>query len=616
MPRIHQLSSRLANQIAAGEVVERPASIVKELLENSLDAGATQIQIDIEEGGLKLVRIRDNGCGIAKEDLPLALSRHATSKIFSLDDLEAVRTLGFRGEALASMSSVSRLTLTSNPQMQGAAWQVFAEGEDMATDVRAASHTRGTTVEVRDLFFNTPARRKFLRTEKTEFERIDEVVKKIALSRFDVSFTLTHNQKTVHILKGTANSSQAEKDRRVALVLGPAFMQHALCIDMEVAGFRLWGWIAEATFNRSQADMQYFYVNGRVIRDKVVTHAVRQAYQDVLAHNRHPAYVLYLELDAASVDVNVHPTKNEVRFRDSRSVHDFLYRSVHRAIAAQKPSFETPPADITATLPQMTAQNRILFSEGHRPDAGSSFPANSAGRVAEPMVAYQQLYSPLPSSVLDRVVTRPQLAADTANEVAPPLGYAIAQLHGIYILAENAQGLVIVDMHAAHERITYERLKIALDSEGIKSQPLLVPESVAVSEREAALAEEQAELLQRLGLLIERAGPETVLIRQVPVLLQTSNVTTLVRDVLADMRENDGVGDATAARVREALNEVLATMACHGSVRANRRLTIPEMNALLRDMEITERSGQCNHGRPTWQAISLAELDKLFLRGR
>ena len=620
MPRIHQLSSRLANQIAAGEVVERPASLVKELLENSLDAGATQIHIDIEEGGLKLVRIRDNGCGIAKDDLPLALSRHATSKIFSLEDLEAVRTLGFRGEALASMSSVSRLLLTANTQSQGPAWLVSAEGEDMVTAVRAASHPRGTTVEVRDLFFNTPARRKFLRAEKTEFDRIDEVVKKIALSRFDVSFTLTHNQKPVHALKGAADASQLEKDRRVALVLGPAFMQHSLCIDMEVAGFRLWGWIAEATFNRSQADMQYFYVNGRVIRDKVVTHAVRQAYQDVLAHNRHPAYVLYLELDAASVDVNVHPTKNEVRFRDSRSVHDFLYRSVHRAIAAQKPAFDAQAADglatdvtatVTTTQPQITAQNRMLFSEQ----------ANSTNRIAETTAAYQQLYTPLPasvlaSSVLGNAVARPQLAADSANEVAPPLGYAIAQLHGIYILAENTQGLVIVDMHAAHERITYERLKICLDNEGIKTQPLLVPESVAVSEREAALAEEQAELLQRLGLVIERAGPETVLIRQVPVLLQSSKVTTLVRDVLADMLENDGVGNSSSLRVREALNEVLATMACHGSVRANRRLTIPEMNALLRDMEITERSGQCNHGRPTWQAISLAEVDKLFLRGR
>jgi len=602
MPRIHQLSSRLANQIAAGEVVERPASIVKELLENSIDAAATQIQIDVEEGGAKLVRIRDNGCGIEKEDLPLALSRHATSKIATLDDLEAVRTLGFRGEALASMSSVSRLLLTSNTQAQGAAWQVFAEGEEMSTDIRAASHQQGTTVEVRDLFFNTPARRKFLRTEKTEFERIEDVVKKIALSRFDVSFTLTHNQKPVQVLRGASNDNLQEKDRRVALILGPAFMQHSLRIDMEGPGLRLSGWIAEATFNRSQADMQYFYVNGRVIRDKVITHAVRQAYQDVLAHNRHPAYVLYLDIDPAAVDVNVHPTKNEVRFRDSRSVHDFLYRSVHRAIATQKPSatsgVEDNSSDNFPAAPQMTAQNRIFFSE-------------SQNRIAEQISVYGNLHAPIASALLDRAVTRPPGAVENVDAVSPPLGYAIAQLHGIYILAENAQGLIIVDMHAAHERITYERLKTALDSDGIRSQPLLVPESVAVSEKEAALAEEQSEMLQQLGFVIERAGPETVLIRQVPVLLHGSNVTTLIRDVLSDIVEH-----GTTERVREALNEVLATMACHGSVRANRRLTIPEMNALLRDMEITERSGQCNHGRPTWQQVSLSELDKLFLRGR
>jgi DNA mismatch repair protein MutL len=606
MPRIHQLSSRLANQIAAGEVVERPASIVKELLENSLDAGATQIHIDVEEGGIRLLRVRDNGGGIEKDDLPLALSRHATSKILTLDDLEAVRTLGFRGEALASMSSVSRLLLTSNTQAQGAAWQVFAEGEDMSTDIRAASHQQGTTAEVRDLFFNTPARRKFLRTEKTEFERIEEVVKKLALSRFDVSFTLVHNQKTVHVLKGSPGSAPQEKDRRVALVLGPAFMQHSLRIDMEATGFRLWGWIAEATFNRSQADMQYFYVNGRVIRDKVVTHAVRQAYQDVLAHTRHPAYVLYLELDPAFVDVNVHPTKNEVRFRDSRSVHDFLYRSVHRAIAAQKPSVagDVMPGE-AALIPQITGQNRIFFSE-----------SNHANRIAEPMGAYQQLHAPVFSAGLDKAVSRPADVARNSSDVSPPLGFAIAQLHGIYILAENDRGLVVVDMHAAHERITYERLKTAYDSDGIQTQPLLVPESLAVSEREAALAEEHAHTLQQLGFVIERAGPETVLIRQVPVLLQTSNATTLIRDVLSDIVDNESVGLGSAARIREALNEVLATMACHGSVRANRRLTIPEMNALLRDMEITERSGQCNHGRPTWHQVGLSDLDKLFSRGR
>jgi len=613
MPRIHQLSSRLANQIAAGEVVERPASIVKELLENSIDAGATNIQIDIEDGGTKLVRVRDNGCGIEKEDLPLALSRHATSKITTLDDLEAVRTLGFRGEALASMSSVSRLLLTSNTKTQGAAWQVFAEGEEMSTGLHAATHAQGTTVEVRDLFFNTPARRKFLRTEKTEFDRIEEVVKKIALSHFNVSLTLNHNQKPVQVFR--AAHTQSEQERRVALVFGSAFMQHALFVDIERGALHLRGWIADATFNRSQADMQYFYVNGRVIRDKVVTHALRQAYQDVLAHQRHPAYLLYLDVDPASVDVNVHPTKHEVRFRDSRSIHDFLFSSIHRTIAAQKPSPEHLSENNSNTdspiapqlTSQITAQNRIFFSESHQ--------RSSTQGIAEQMGTYQHLHTPLSSAQLDRAIDRSGIKPEQGEAIAPPLGFAIAQLHGIFILAENAQGLVIVDMHAAHERITYERFKNALDNEGIRSQPLLVPESVAVSEREAALVEEQSAILQKLGFVIERAGPETVLIRQVPVLLQTSNVTTLIRDVLSDALENESAGQGNTERVREALNEVLATMACHSSVRANRRLTIPEMNALLRDMEVTERSGQCNHGRPTWHQVSLGDLDKLFSRG-
>lgn len=601
MSRIQQLSPRLANQIAAGEVVERPASLVKELLENSLDAGATQIMIDVEEGGARLVRVRDNGSGIDKDDLSLALSRHATSKIASLEDLEAVQSLGFRGEALASMSSVSRLLLTSNTRSQGAGWQVFAEGEDMATAVTAASHPQGTTVEVRDLFFNTPARRKFLRSEKTEFERIEEVVRKMALSRFDVAFTLVHNQKPVLALR-EANET-LERERRLARVLGPAFMEHSVSIDMEAVGLRLWGWIADATFNRSQADMQYFYVNGRVIRDKVVTHAVRQAYQDVLAHNRHPAYVLYLELDPASVDVNVHPTKHEVRFRDSRTVHDFLFRSLHRALARQQPGAAPSQSAVVAddmTLPasRPALQNRLFSSSDWQT-------TNPLTGVAEQVSAYAALHPAKTATVAD--VTEPDY---------PLLGWAIAQLHGIYILAENAQGLVIVDMHAAHERITYERMKTALDQDGIKRQPLLIPLSLAVSDREAAIVEDQKHLLHTLGLVIERAGPETVLVREIPVLLQGGEVDSLVRDVLAEILEHEGIADAGAVRVRDQLNEVLAGMACHASVRANRRLTIPEMNALLRDMEATERSGQCNHGRPTWQAISLADLDKLFLRGR
>ncbi len=617
MPVIKQLSSRLANQIAAGEVVERPASIVKELLENSLDAGADQITIDVEGGGSKLIRVRDNGCGIGKDDLSLALSRHATSKITSLDDLEAVATLGFRGEALASMSSVSRLLLTANEASSGAGWQVFAEGEEMAAEVSAASHPQGTTVEVRDLFFNTPARRKFLRTEKTEFGRIDDVVKKLSLSRFDVGFQLTHNQKTIRAMRPA--HTQQEKDRRVAMVCGPAFMENSLFVDMDGRdeqgqGLRLWGWIAEPTFNRSQADMQYFYVNGRVIKDKVITHAVRQAYQDVLAHNRHAAFLLYLDIDPAAVDVNVHPTKHEVRFRDSRTVHDFLFRSIHRALAQHRPG-ESVGEDSAAvasapatTVSSMPAQSSIGFAD--KPSGAS---------VQQQLATYGQLHegdkhqpaTPVASHVLDSAVRSVEVNIDESDEDCPPLGYAIAQLHGIYILAENTQGLIVVDMHAAHERITYERMKQGLDADGINSQPLLVPESMAVSEKEAALAEEQSGLLLQLGLKVERAGPESLLIREVPVLLQNSDVTALIRDVLSDLVEY-----GSTKRVREEINEVLATMACHGSVRANRRLTIPEMNALLRDMEVTERSGQCNHGRPTWSQISLAELDKLFSRGR
>jgi DNA mismatch repair protein MutL len=601
--RIRQLSSRLANQIAAGEVVERPASIVKELLENSLDAGATEIYVDVEEGGRKLIRVRDNGLGIERDDLPLALSRHATSKIVSLDDLEAVRTLGFRGEALASMSSVSRLQLRSSTREQGNAWQVSVAGEEMAAEVSAARHARGTTVEVRDLFFNTPARRKFLRTEKTEFNRIDDVVKKLALSRFDVSFTLTHHQKVLRSFK--AANTQTEKERRVSLVYGPAFMQNALFVDMEVGTYRLWGWIAEPSFNRSQADLQYFYVNGRAVKDKVIAHAVRQAYQDVLAHNRHPAYLLYLEMESAAVDVNVHPTKHEVRFRDSRSVHDFLFRSVHRALA------------------QPVAHHRVQTAAMLSREEGKGI--SDHGRIAQPVpvqggMNFQSQTRSFSGTVSGTLRIAEQLNhygalhpenEPTGDEPIPPLGYAIAQLHGVYVLAENAEGLVIVDMHAAHERITYERLKQALESDGIPGQPLLVPESMAVSEKEAILVEEQQALLRELGLVIESAGPETLLIRQVPVWLQSGDVVNLIQDVLADL-----VTHGTTDRVREHINEVLGTMACHSSVRANRRLSIPEMNALLRDMEITERSGQCNHGRPTWQSISLAELDKLFSRGR
>ncbi len=628
MRKIKLLSPRLANQIAAGEVVERPSSVIKELLENSLDAGATRLEIDVEDGGIKLMRVRDNGGGIDKDDLPLALSRHATSKIYELDDLEAVATLGFRGEALASISSVARLALISSTTEDSAGWQVVAEGRDMETQISPAPHPRGTTVEVRDLFFNTPARRKFLRTDKTEYTHLEDVVKRLALSRFDVAFNLRHNNRAIYSWR--AGDSQLEQERRVAQVCGPAFMENAVHIDIERNGLRLWGWVAQPTFSRSQADLQHFYVNGRAIRDKLVSHAVRQAYQDVLYHGRHPAFVLYLELDPATVDVNVHPTKHEVRFRDNRNVHDFIYSSLHHALARVRPedtlarresfeSAEVPGPNKTSGLSsfalaapktlqgiaagefkgQETIGFRVPVATGYQ---NTYRPSPAENIVREQMAVYGALHSsPLQNNALP----------ETRSEDIPPLGYALAQLKGIYILAENAQGLILVDMHAAHERITYERMKESFSCGGIQTQPLLVPESIAVSEKEADCAENFHAIFTSLGFELQRAGPETLLIRQIPVILNRAKVEQLVRDVLADLIEH-----GTSERIQHHINEILGTMACHGSVRANRKLTIPEMNALLRDMEATERSGQCNHGRPTWLLQSLDDLDKLFMRGQ
>ena len=606
---IRILEPRLANQIAAGEVVERPASVVKEAVENSLDADATRIEIDVESGGTRLIRIRDDGTGIDGDDLVLALARHATSKIDSIEDLEAVQSLGFRGEALASIASVSRLTLTANTEassVQGQ--QAFCEGRNMSVAVKPAPHPRGTTLEVRDLFYNTPARRKFLRTEKTEFGHLHEVVKRQALSRPEVTFVLRHNGKQT--LQLNAAVSEAELRRRVATVCGTDFAEHAVVIERQAGPMRLWGWVAEPTFSRSQADLQYFFVNGRVIRDKLVSHAIRQAYRDVLFHGRHPAFVLFLELDAAGVDVNVHPTKHEVRFRDSRSVHDFLFGTLSRALADVRPGQPTPTEPATGSeerafqpgmnlasggSPTLLGQgDQILSAVGassHRFDGGSS---GQMSRWREPALSR---------------VPQPEFAQEPAE--IPPLGFAVAQLHGIYILAENQHGLVLVDMHAAHERITYERLKQARDGSGITRQPLLVPLTLAVSSREAAIAEEQSGELASLGLLIEATGEESIVCRELPAALKDVDAEALVRDVLGDLLEF-----GTSDRIASSLDELLSTLACHTSVRANRRLTLPEMNALLRDMEETERSGQCNHGRPTWVQLGMSELDKLFLRGR
>lgn len=612
MSQIKLLSPRLANQIAAGEVVERPASVIKELVENSMDAGATRIDVDIEAGGVKLMRVRDNGGGIEQDDMPLALSRHATSKIIELEDLENVGTLGFRGEALASISSVSRLTMVSNTEEKSAGWKAQSEGRDMEVEVSPSPHPKGTTAEVRDLFFNTPARRKFLRTEKTEFGHLEEVIKRQSLSRFDVGFYLHHNGKAIHALKPC--SSQLERERRVASVCGPAFMQHALHIDTEAAGLRLWGWVALPTFSRSQGDLQHFFVNGRVIRDKLVSHAVRQAYRDVLFHGRHPAFVLYLELDPSMVDVNVHPTKHEVRFRDGRTVHDFLFRSLHRLLADVRPEDQLAPTMMNTVQAPATGISGGEFQQQEtialRP-AGVDRP--SPQQVQEQLTSYNSLYSGGKTNSNDRGMIAPTSALAPSQQEGdiPPLGYALAQLKGIYILAENEQGLVLVDMHAAHERITYERMKNSREGEGIQTQPLLVPESIAVSQREADYVDEHADVFVSLGLGLERAGPESLMIREVPIILQSSDVEQLVRDVLSDLIEH-----GSTDRIQSHINEILSTMACHGSVRANRRLTIPEMNALLRDMEETERSGQCNHGRPTWTQMSLDELDKLFLRGQ
>ena len=601
MPSIKILSPQLANQIAAGEVVERPSSVLKELCENSLDSGARNIDIEIEQGGIKLIKVRDDGSGISRADLPLALSRHATSKIGDLKDLESVCSLGFRGEALASIASVSRLTLTSNA-CSDSGWRAVCEGRDMSVELQPAPHPNGTSVEVRDLFFNTPARRKFLKTENTEYKRIENSLKQLALSHMDVAFSVKHNQRTQFNLRPAV--TQVEQEKRVADICGPAFMEQALFINNDRSHIRIWGWIGLPIFSRSQSDLQYFYVNGRSVRDKVVSHAVRQAYHDVLYHGRHPAYVLFLEILPSDVDVNVHPTKHEVRFRDSGSVHSFVSSTLGKSLSSDRPDNHLKDnkaqlGDQTEGMPfneKDISQNVLPLAQKH-PELSKHWQRVEARVDKLPISAYQSLYSSDFTSQEDHEI--------------PPFGYAIAQLKGIFILAENTQGLIIVDMHAAHERITYERMKAAYDDQGLVSQPLLVPENIAVSQREADLIDTNKAVFSQLGFSIDRGGSENIIIRETPAILKGSEVERLVRDVLADLIEH-----GNSERIRDHINQTLSTMACHGSVRANRKLTLPEMNALLRDMEITERSGQCNHGRPTWSQLTLDELDKLFLRGR
>lgn len=614
---IRQLPEVLINQIAAGEVVERPASVVKELVENALDAGASRVDVDLEEGGVRLIRIRDNGAGIAADELPVAVSRHATSKIASLDDLEQVATMGFRGEALPSIASVSRFALISRSGDAEHGSRLELVG-GQAPALAPHPHPLGTTVEVRELFYNVPARRRFLKTERTELSHIEEWLRSLALARPTVELRISHNGRPLKHYRPVAE--QGDRLARVAEALGGNFTEQCLAIDHAGAGLRLHGWVGLPTASRASADQQYFYVNARAVRDRLVAHAVRQAYADVLYHGRHPAFVLFLELDPRRVDVNVHPAKHEVRFRDGRMIHDFVYRTLHEALAGARAGVATdavPVGAAPATQAGVACSGVVSSGLDAKGLASSSLASSNRGSswrqapqqgrmglpVREQMAGYAALYGARPET--------PALPTDAGSEQAPPLGYALAQLHGVYILAQNVAGMVLVDMHAAHERITYERLKQAQDGEGIRAQPLLVPMSLALSEREADVVEQYPEELLALGFDLRRSGPQSISIRSIPVLLAAGDSGQLVRDVLADFREH-----GASQRVDTERNELLSTMACHGSVRANRQLTVPEMNALLRDMEVTERSAQCNHGRPTWIQLTMPELDRLFMRGR
>lgn len=725
MSRIRPLPPLLINQIAAGEVIERPASVVKELLENSLDAGAREIAIELEQAGIKRIQVRDDGSGIGREDLRLAVSPHATSKIGSLADLEAVASFGFRGEALPSIASVARLELTSRERGAEHGWRLRADGSEPRAAPAPAAHPVGTSVEVRDLFYRVPARRKFLRTERTELGHIEQLIRRMALARADVAFRVRHNGRELFDLRAaapalapaeTASLSAGVCDERLEILLGAAFVQQALRIDEQAVGLALSGWVARPAFSRSQADLQFFFVNGRMVRDKLVAHAVRQAFQDVLHHGRHPAYVLDLRLDPRQVDVNVHPAKQEVRFREGRQVHDFLFRSLHRRLAegaAPRHSAARDPSDPPGRAPGHAlarAQDRPqdhrqtehavpAFPEGRRisePGDGALAPGQSrlpARRQPRPplrvrdgrsvyaaALALQMPDADAPAdaciaSALHRQQThslsgdsssRPfsplsnGLSKPAANEAegsrqgqsqeqaftqdqradcldpdlspggdsdrdsdrdsgrdsgqgstSPPLGYAIGQLNGVFILAQVEDGLILVDMHAAHERIGYERLKASWNQGHVQRQPLLVPISLAVSAREADLAEERQALLADLGIEVDRTGPQRLRLRAIPAILGETDAEQLLRDLLADL-----LAGGTGERLQTEINQVLSTMACHGSVRANRRLTLPEMNALLRTMERTERADQCNHGRPTWIKLSHQDLDRLFWRGR
>jgi DNA mismatch repair protein MutL len=603
--RIHQLPPQLVNQIAAGEIIERPSSVVKELVENALDAGANRIEVDIEAGGKGLIRIRDNGMGMGPEDLALAVGRHATSKIRDLADLERIMSLGFRGEALPSIASVARLRLTSRPEGAEHGWRLDAAADGEPVDPAPAPHPEGTTVEVRELFHNTPARRKFLRTDKTEFRHVHDLIRRVAMSRPAVGVSLTHNDRNV--LHVSPAADEDERERRLAELLGRGFVEQSLRLDAEAAGMRLWGWAGLPTAARTQADLQYVYLNGRMIRDRLISHAIRRAYADLLFKDRHPAYVLYLEMDPGQVDVNVHPTKHEVRFREGRLVYDFMYRQLHRALEHAGSADESPePVAVEQPAERTAAASR-----------SQPTPPPQQHRMQLPVREARALYSvpreqaPAATSPAGVSGFEPESEPAPDESEAPPLGYALAQLHGVYVLAESANGLILVDMHAAHERIVYERLKDQLAGAGIARQPLLVPVRVPVTPEEAEIAEERDDVFGALGFEVDRVGPDVLLVRQVPALLADADAGALVRDVLSDLR-----GEGESGRLEEAMNHVLATMGCHGSVRANRRLGVAEMNALLREMERTRNIGQCNHGRPTWTRLTMNDLDRLFMRGQ
>lgn len=600
---IRLLPDLLVNQIAAGEVVERPAAVVKELVENSLDAGARRIEVEVEQGGLALMRVRDDGGGIPRAELALALQRHATSKIGSLSDLESVASLGFRGEALPSILSVSRFSLTSRAAGEDHAWQVAGAGALDSAEPVPAAHPPGTGIEVRDLFFNTPARRKFMKSESTEFRHIDQWLRRVALSRFDTAFTLRHNGRRVMELAPAAD--ERGREARVAEVCGADFVADCVFVDDSRLGMRLWGWIGLPSAARGQADLQYLYVNGRNVRDKLLGHALRRAFADVLHSTRYPAFVLYLELDPRGVDVNVHPQKTEVRFRDSSRVHDFLFGCVNQVLRRIRPEPELHHqvrlGDAAAPVPMAAPLFQSRFGYGGSVESrpvSLGEPAVGIARSGWSLLQSQPAAAPAPEQEREDL----------------PLGHAVAQLHGIFILAQNARGLVLVDAHAAHERVLYERFKQQLADGGIASQALLVPQSVQLHEDEADALEARREELAQMGLQIDRGGPASITVRAVPPLLAREDISELVRGLAGDESLREHVGHL--GEVLDAQHRVMADMACKAAIKAHRRLTLPEMDALLRDMERTELANQCNHGRPTWVQLEMAELDRYFLRGR